>query len=97
MASENAAAVAPPGLAPDFHQNSDLWPSLIAVSVISLVIMSLAISVRLHAALFRRRSLRLDDCKSTLRFDPSKNSPTTDLCAFAVVCHLNQSCLALKC
>jgi hypothetical protein len=66
MASNNAAAVAPSGSFSDFDQDSDLWPSLIAVSVISLLIMSLAVSARLYAAVLKPGSLRLEDCESTL-------------------------------
>jgi hypothetical protein len=63
MASEKAAAVAPPGLTTDFDQNSDLWSGLIAVSVTSLIIMSSAVMGRLYVATIKSRTLRLDDCK----------------------------------
>ncbi|KAF2726919.1 hypothetical protein EJ04DRAFT_570832 [Polyplosphaeria fusca] len=50
---EQALAPPPPGVPTDFNRNSDLLPSLIAVSVISLVIMTAAVLVRMYAKVSR--------------------------------------------
>ncbi|KAH7394351.1 hypothetical protein BKA66DRAFT_456148 [Pyrenochaeta sp. MPI-SDFR-AT-0127] len=65
MASEMPAAVAPPGMSTDFKQNSDLWPSLIAVSVISLVIMTFAILIRLYAKGIKTKNMGWEEYLST--------------------------------
>lgn len=78
MSSEMAAAMPPPGSSSDFSQHSELWPSLIAVSVISLVIMTLAVSLRLYARIFKSASkaLRVDDCKPGANVAPPKSNQT---------------------
>lgn len=60
--TEQAAAMPPLGYVTTFDQNSDLWPSLIAVSVISLVIMTLALVARLYVEGFKCRKLGWEQC-----------------------------------
>ncbi|OAL44245.1 hypothetical protein IQ07DRAFT_636310 [Pyrenochaeta sp. DS3sAY3a] len=59
--SEPAAGIPPVGSSVDFNQQSDLWPSLIAVSVISLVIMTVSLSVKVYAKIIKSRALGLEE------------------------------------
>lgn len=60
---DTAAGVPPQGLSTDFEQNSDLWPSIIAVSVVTLVLIATAVLVRLYArARVSPKKLRCEDC-----------------------------------
>lgn len=61
--SEPAAALPPLGSSVDFNQQSDLWPSLIAVSVISLVIMTVSLSVKVYAKVIKSRAISLEECE----------------------------------
>jgi hypothetical protein len=62
---EMAAAAPPKGITPDFNQNSDIWPSFVAVSAMSLAIIMSAMAARIYAKVVTSKErLGWEECKT---------------------------------
>lgn len=80
------AGLLPPGATTVLDQNSNIWPSIVAVSVITLVTLVFSIALRLHTKIFVQktpdgRTVR----EASHRLLHSTHSNSTDLSLFASV------------